>query len=114
MPKRADRNQWYQLIHKILEKRWPGVVREYKFHDTRKWRLDYAWPMCPCCGNKIAMEIEGGIWIDGDHVRGKRYESDCEKYSWAAVLGWRVIRGSPDMWEKGIIMGLLERAHESQ
>jgi len=108
MPKRADaRERWYQLVFKILEKRWPGVVREQRFHDTRKWLFDYSWPE-----KKIAMEIEGGVWINGAHVRGKHYESDCEKYSWAAVLGWRVIRGTPDMWEKGIIMGLLERAHE--
>lgn len=93
------------VLTKILEKRWPGVVAEYKFHPDRKWRFDYAW-----VDKKIALEIEGGIWKKGRHVRGKGYENDCEKYSEAAVLGWRIIRATPAMCKNGMMMGLLERA----
>ena len=32
-----------------------GGTPEYRFHPTRKWRFDYAWPE-----NKIALEVEGG------------------------------------------------------
>ena len=93
------------VLTKILEKRWPGVQAEYRFHPERKWRFDYAWPE-----RKIALEIEGGIWKKGRHVRGKGYENDCEKYSEAVVLGWRIIRATPGMCKNGLMMGLLERA----
>lgn len=31
-------------------------VSEYKFHESRRWRFDYAWP-----DHKIALEVEGGV-----------------------------------------------------
>lgn len=64
-----------------------NFVPEFKFHPTRKWRFDFA-----DVDNKIAVELEGGIWINGRHNRGKGYESDIEKYNEALILGWRVLR----------------------
>lgn len=63
---------------------------EYRFHPERKWRFDFA---LPC--RRLAIEIEGGVWIRGRHTRGKGFLGDCVKYSTAAVLGWRVIRLAP-------------------
>lgn len=45
----------------------------------------------------IAVEIEGGSWINGRHTRGKGYRNDCEKYLEAAILGWTVLRFTSDM-----------------
>lgn len=92
------------------------MVTDYRFHPEREWEFDYAWP-----DRKIAFELEGGIWgkrckickmwiQGGRHVRGKGYQEDCLKYSEAAVLGWRIIRCTPEMCKNGIMMGLLERA----
>lgn len=67
-----------------------GGVPEFKFHPTRKWRFDLAWPE-----NKIAMEVEGGVWTGGRHTRGTGFLKDCEKYNAAASLGWRVFRFTP-------------------
>lgn len=64
---------------------------EYRFHKTRKWRFDYAWPHA-----KVALEIEGGVWSGGRHTRGKGFLGDMEKYNAAAVAGWTVIRCTPD------------------
>ena len=89
----------------VLNKRYPGCKPEYSFHPTRKWMFDYAWPEL-----KIALEIEGGIWKGGRHVRGKGYENDCEKYSEAAVLGWRIIRCTPAQCKNGMMYDLLDRA----
>lgn len=72
----------------------PTPEREFKFHETRKWRLDFAWPE-----QKAAIEIEGGTWNGGRHTRGSGFEKDCEKYSEAVLLGWRVIR-VPSTWVK--------------
>ena len=65
---------------------------EYRFHETRKWRFDFALPE-----KKLAIELEGGIWVKGAHTRGSHFNSDCEKYNNAALLGWRVFRITTDM-----------------
>lgn len=61
--------------------------RQFKFHLTRKWTFDFAWPV-----PKIAVEIEGGVWVRGRHNRGAGYEKDCEKYNAATKTGWKVYR----------------------
>ena len=65
-------------------------IPEYKFHNSRKWRFDYAFPE-----QKVAVEIEGGIWTQGRHVRPYGYRADMEKYNAAAALGWKVFRFEP-------------------
>lgn len=76
----------------------PTPETEYKFHPTRNWRFDYAWPNQDL---KIAVEIEGGIWVRGAHTRGKHFLSDCEKYNVATSLGWEVYRFTPDQLKTG-------------
>lgn len=74
----------------------PEPLPEYRFHPTRKWRFDYAWP-----DEKVAIEIEGGIWTSGRHTRGSGFSRDMEKYNMAGKLGWRVFRFSPHQFRKG-------------
>lgn len=69
----------------------PAPVREHRFHPDRKWRFDYAWPAV-----KVALEVEGGIWTRGRHTRPKGFLADIEKYNAAAVMGWRVLRCTPE------------------
>ena len=68
----------------------PVPVPEFRFHPTRMFRFDFAWPE-----KKIALEVEGGIWINGRHNRGSGFVRDLEKYNSAAALGWRVVRCTP-------------------
>lgn len=67
----------------------PAPVAEYRFHPTRRWRFDYAWP-----GDRggVAVEVDGGQWKSG----GGRHNTDRdrEKLNVAAALGWRVLRFS--------------------
>jgi len=84
--------------NRIERSRLPIPVREWKFHDTRKWRFDFAWP-----DRKLAVELEGGIWINGAHNRGLHFTSDCEKYNAAALLGWTVLRYTSGMLEQMIV-----------
>jgi hypothetical protein len=61
--------------------------REFRFHPTRRWRFDLAWE-----GLKLAVEINGGVWIPGGrHNRGRDYE----KLNAAAALGWCVLQFTP-------------------
>ena len=66
------------------------MVREYRFHDTRKWRFDYAIPAL-----KIAVECDGGVWGYGRHNRPKGYIKDMEKFNAAAEMGWVVLKFTP-------------------
>jgi very-short-patch-repair endonuclease len=68
------------------------VEREFMFHATRKWRLDFAIPE-----KKIGIEIEGGTWNGGRHTRPKGYENDARKYNACSLLGWRLFRFTKDM-----------------
>jgi very-short-patch-repair endonuclease len=63
------------------------LIEEHKFHDTRKWRFDFAHEEA-----KVAIEIEGAVWTGGRHTRGSGYVKDCEKYNEATFSGWAVIR----------------------
>jgi hypothetical protein len=58
----------------------------------------------------VAVEQEGGIWSGGSHVRGKRYLSDCEKYNEAQLLGWLVLRFSPEQIQNGYAMPYIQEA----
>lgn len=71
------------------------VIPEYRFHPTRKWRFDYAIPEF-----KIAIEIDGGVFIQGRHNRGSGYVKDMEKFNEAAILGWRILRFTPQQIKK--------------
>jgi hypothetical protein len=62
-------------------------TREHKFHPTRRWRFDFAFPERMC-----AVECEGAVWTNGRHTRGSGFVADMEKYNAAASLGWFVFR----------------------
>lgn len=70
--------------------------QEFVFAAPRKWRADFAFP-----NPKILVEIEGGSWIAGRHSRGSGFAKDCEKYNAAALLGYRVLRFTPQMVKDG-------------
>ena len=70
--------------------------REYKFYALRNWKADFCF-----VAEQIIVEVEGGIWNNGRHTRGAAFEKDCEKYNRAAMLGFRVLRYSTEMIERG-------------
>jgi very-short-patch-repair endonuclease len=75
----------------LLEHRVPVPVPEYRFAPPRRWRFDFCWPE-----SKVALEVDGGIWNRGRHTRGKGWLADSEKLNTAAVMGWRMLRCTPD------------------
>jgi hypothetical protein len=72
-------------------------LAEYRFHPTREWRFDFAWP-----DRWIALEVEGAVFKRGGgrHNRALGFLEDVEKYNEAAVLGWRVVRCAPGTRER--------------
>lgn len=82
-----------------------GVRARLKMNDLRDWEFDLAWPE-----RKLAVEVDGGIWTQGAHVRGAGYTSGCEKANAAQLYGWRVLRIVPQWIESGEALNLIEKA----
>lgn len=80
-------------------------VKEYKFHPKRRWRFDYAIP-----NHKIALEVEGGVWTGGRHIRAQGFLGDMEKYNTATLMGWRVFRTTPDDLLKMVTLNMVKQA----
>jgi hypothetical protein len=105
----------------------PPWQRDYVFHPSRKWELDFAWPDL-----LIYVSVEGGISksshrtvaniykkmvINGRVVRVKvgekdGYSDDLEKHTEAAILGWLGVRVSRRMIESGLATELVRRAFQ--
>lgn len=83
----------------------PQPASEYRFHPTRRWRFDYAFPE-----RRVAVEVEGGAFIRGRHTRGSGFRRDLEKYSEAAAMGWLVIRVLPEQLCEERTLGWIRRA----
>jgi hypothetical protein len=77
----------------------PEPEREVRFHATRKWRFDLAWWDVYFFSGKrclwIAVEVDGGVYVQGRHARGKGLEADMEKIATSMTMGWRVLRVTP-------------------
>lgn len=93
------------LAYQLRACRVPAPAREYHFAamacggmgkglrarlllaGLKDWRFDFAWPAI-----KVALEMDGGGFVNGGHNRGAGMRSDCEKLSTAVSMGWRVLR----------------------
>ena len=95
--RQSEANKAHAAIYAKVLANMTGVAweAEYKFHPVRKWRFDYACPQF-----KIAIDIEGAIFSGGRHTRGKGYQNDMEKYNNAVLLGWSLLRFTPDQMRK--------------
>ena len=87
----------------------PEPVTEHKFHPDRKWRFDIAW-----LDAKVALEIEGGVYIGGRHTSSKGYLNDIEKYSEAAAMGWLIVRCTPKTLRTLVTIDRIKRARTSR
>lgn len=94
-----------ELVRNIRLAGIPMPVIQYRFHPVRRWRFDLAWP-----DHLLAVEVDGGIWNRGRHVRGEGYRRDCIKLNEAVIMGWRVLRVTPDMIQDGSAVEYVEYA----
>lgn len=71
----------------------PEPQAEWRFAPPRRWRFDFAWGVSPC--HKVALEVDGGLWVRGRHARGSGLVKEHEKMNAAAERGWLVFRCTP-------------------
>jgi hypothetical protein len=58
----------------------------------------------------LALEVDGGTFSGGGHVRGAGVAKDCEKACEAAIRGWRVLRVDGDQVRDGRALEWARRA----
>lgn len=103
MPKEKRR-----LIAWLEETYGELVVPEYRFHDTRLWRLD--WAIDPV-GLKIAIEFQG-MFGGKAHRSIDNVMRDAEKMAEAQLLGWLYLQVNTASLRDGMAYRWIERAVE--
>lgn len=93
------------LLLQMKAAKLPTPVTEYRFHPTRKWRVDFYLP-----DHKLAIEVEGATFAQGRHTRGVGFEKDCEKYAELMLAGIRLLRVTGKMIQDGRALAYIERA----
>ena len=92
---------------------WQGIPEpeyEYQFAKIigRKWRFDLAWVLkeYPSVSDevyntngkivtRVAIEVQGGLFVQGGHNRGAQIAKEHVKYTEAACMGWRILYCQP-------------------
>lgn len=86
---------------------------EFEFAKPRKWRFDWAFPFS---GDEsgglggVALEIQGGLFTGGRHVRGAALLDEQTKLNEAACRLWRVVYCTPQQVNSGVVFSVLRRA----
>ena len=85
----------------------PELKPQHKFEPMRRWRADFAH-----LASRTLIEIEGGLYQQGRHNRAHGYQADCEKYNWATMTGWRVIRLTSMMLTPDYVESIIQWVRE--
>jgi very-short-patch-repair endonuclease len=105
--RKAMRERWENLLAAHLKlKGITGWEREHQFaqHIGRRWRFDFAFEDL-----HLAVEVEGGEWVQGRHQRPAGFREDCDKYNAATESGWRVLRYVPSQIRTGEAANQIQR-----
>jgi very-short-patch-repair endonuclease len=93
------------LLLLIRETGLPEPVRQHKFSDTRRFKLDFAWP-----DQKLGVEVNGGTWIKSGHTTGGGLDRDYEKNNLCQLGGWRLLIFNKRMIEDGTAIETIKKA----
>lgn len=86
----------------------PPEVCHHVYRKTRDFRCDFAWPE-----QRIILEVEGGVWVQGRHTRGSGFTKDLTKYNLITEAGWTVYRVSQREITSGEALNIIARALEA-
>jgi len=84
-----------------------GCQLQYQFHETRKWRWDFAWPALSVAleydGLVLVTGRDGRVQVTGGHATLSGIRKSHAKANAAAINGWFVLRCDADSMRKGTI-----------
>jgi hypothetical protein len=80
----------------------PVPEMETRFHPKRKWRIDYFWPQY-----NLAVEIQGGMFVNGRHVTGAGSLGDMEKFNFLTLCGYRLLLFTPRQVKSGYASAMI-------
>lgn len=89
------------LLAQIEAESLPKPHCEYRWHPTRKWRLDFAWPQE---GRSVGVEVQGMV-----HRIKARFKADIEKRAELLLAGWRVLEVDGDSIRDGRALAWVKR-----
>ena len=101
-------NKYKREIDLIFMALGLDVVKEYRFHEKRKWRFDWALPAI-----KVCVEYEGLNFREGGasgHQTIKGVAAGNEKYSEASIAGWCLVLVNAMSVDSGLAHDLIKRA----
>lgn len=104
-PKRLQRSPLEVLLAWQMDAAKMIYASEYRFHEVRKWRVDFAFEP-----ERLAIEVEGGGWVNGRHNRGAGMQKDIEKYNALTLSGWRLLRFTGQDIKSGHALATIESA----
>jgi hypothetical protein len=95
-----------ELRRQMREAELPEPSEEFVFHESRKWRFDFAF-----VEQKVAVEYDGGVF-DGlpSHSSTSGILRDIEKINEAQLAGWIVIRCTAQTVASEVAVKYIKRA----
>ena len=104
--KKEPMSHYHQTLELIFKSLHLEPEKEYRFHKTRRWRIDYAFPAI-----KLAVEYEGMAYNGGKsrHSTITGMTGDMEKYNELVIAGWKLIRVNAQMITSGMAYDHISR-----
>jgi hypothetical protein len=100
-----------KFLEQVKAAGFPEPKREYRFHPTRKWRVDFYWSKKDTKQFPVAVEVEGGTFLTKSrHTSGVGFEKDCEKYNEMALANILLLRVTGKHVKDGRALEWLRRA----
>lgn len=101
--------QQTELILKSLNL---DFAEQYQFCENRKWRFDYVIGKSKeqIESIKVAIEVHGGIYKDGGHIRPILFQNDRQKINTAVVMGWKVLEFTQLFYDHCLVDQYIKKA----
>jgi hypothetical protein len=80
----------------------PAFEPQFRPLSSRKFRFDYACPPL-----RLAVEVDGGIWSRGAHIRPAGREADMLRDATLMLHGWRILRFSSKHVRSGLAIKII-------
>lgn len=92
-----------KVFKHIISAGYPEPMRQMLLIPKRKFRADFYWPSL-----RAVLEVEGGVYTRGRHVRPSGFISDIKKYNLYAYHGYTLYRIIPQDVGNGYLDEVLE------